>query len=339
MPRYTVVYTDPGWALTSDGHVDRELATIEREVLGDDVELRFGPTADGKYRNSGPEFRSVLGGAHALVISRCCITEEVLAAAGDKLKVVCRQGVGFDNLAPDLLKRAGIVGFNIPDYCVDEVAAHTLALLLALERGLLKQHQTLSTGRFDPYAGGIPRRLHDHTAGIIGFGRIGRAVASRLKMFYSDVLACDPYVSSDLMSAHGIQKVELENLLLRTDVVLLHCPLNPETNQMMNAAAFAHMKPSALLINTARGGLVEPRALLEALDSNGIAGAGIDVFSPENPHDDEFCAQIVRHRNVIVSSHRAYLSRESEFTQRRRSAEGIKQVLESGRPPITGLLT
>jgi len=339
MPRYTVVYIDPRWALTPEGRVDRELATIERQVLGDDFELRFGPTVDGEYTNSGVEFRSVLGGAHALVISRCCITEEVLAVAGDKLKVVCRQGVGFDNLAPDLLKRAGIIGFNIPDYFVDEVAAHTLALLLALERGLLKQHQTLSGGRFDPYAGGIPRRLHDHTAGVIGFGRIGRAVALRLKIFYRDVLACDPYISSDLMSAHGIEKVELENLLLRTDVVLLHCPLNAETNQMMNAAAFAHMKPSTLLINAARGGLVEPRALLDALDSNCIAGAGIDVFSPENPHQDEFWARVVRHCNVIVSSHRAYLSRESEFNQRRRAAEGIKQVLESGRPPITGLLT
>jgi D-3-phosphoglycerate dehydrogenase len=158
-------------------------------------------------------------------------------------------------------------------------------------------------------------------------------------MFYKDVFACDPYVSSDLMSAHGIQKVEFENLLLRADVVLLHCPLNAETNQMMNAAAFAHMKPSTLLINTARGGLVDPRALLEALDGYGIAGAGIDVFSPEDPHQDEFCARIVQHCNVIVSSHRAYLSRESEFNQRRRAAEGIKQVLESGRPPITGLLT
>jgi phosphoglycerate dehydrogenase-like enzyme len=339
MQKYTVVYTDPGWALGLDGRVDPALASIEQQVLGTGIELRFGAAKNGQYIRSGPQFLSVLAGADALVIARCCINEEVLAATGTKLKVVCRQGVGFDNLAPDLLKAHGIIGLNIPDYCVDEVATHTLALLLALERGLITQHLTLTRGQFDTYAGGIPRRLQEYTAGVIGFGRIGRAVAARLRMFYKNVIACDPNVSSDLMIAHGVEKVDFENLLGLADAILLHCPLDNTTQKIVDAGALARMKPTALLINAARGGLIDPRALLEALEGKQIAGAGIDVFSPEDPHENEWYGRVVRHPNVVVTSHRAYLSRESEISQRHRAAEGILQVLETGRPPSTGLLT
>jgi phosphoglycerate dehydrogenase-like enzyme len=338
MQKYTVVYSDPSWAVGPDGCVDPALATIERSVLGEDVELRFGPTENGRYCTSGFKLHAVVANADALVISRCPMTEDLLAAAGAKVKVVCRQGVGFDNLNPDLLRSRGIIGFNIPDYCVDEVSAHAIALLLALERGLFEQHRTVLGGGFSIYAGGTPRRLKVCTAGIIGFGRIGRTVAERLRAFYKRVISCDPYISGDDMTAHGVEKVDFTELLSQADAVLLHCHLNNETFGMIDQTALAHFKPTTWLVNVSRGALVNSKALWEALEQGRIAGAGIDVFCPENPHQDEWYKRIVRHPNVLATSHRAYLSHESESIQRRRAAEGIRHVLVTGRPPLIGTL-
>ncbi|MDR3637957.1 MAG: C-terminal binding protein [Isosphaeraceae bacterium] len=339
MSQSTVVYTDLPWLIGEDGRVDPSLATIERGVFGDGFRLRFTPADGGRHHLEGRPFRDAVNGADALVIYRCRVTEELLDVAGPTLKVVARQGVGFDNVAPELLESRGIVGFNIPDYCVDEVVTHTLALLLALERGVVPQHLGLSRGKFDIYAGGTPRRLRNHTAGIIGFGCIGRAVSMRLRLFYGQVIAYDPYVAGDLMDAYGVKKVDRESLLAHSDAVLLHCLLNDETAGMLDARAFAAMKPTALLTNTARGGLVDAHALCDALSRGQIAGAGIDVFSPENPHDNEWTAKLVTLPNVVVSSHRAFLSAESQESQRRRTAEGVRRVLETGLPPATGHLT
>jgi D-3-phosphoglycerate dehydrogenase len=339
MTKPVITYTDAPWAIGPDGRVDPGLATIERQVYGDEVELRFAPTTGGRYVQEGDGFFDAVRGADALAIYRCRITRELLDVVGDGLKAVGRQGVGFDNLNPELLKAQGIIGFNIPDYCVDEVATHTLALVLALERRIIPQHQTLTAGRFDIYAGGMPRRLREHTAGIVGFGRIGRVVATRLRMFYGRVLAYDPYVASDLMDAYGVEKVGFEALLAQSDVVLLHCVLDPETEGIMDEAAFARMKPGAYLINAARGALVQARALHEALTAGRLGGAGIDVFSPEDPHRDEWYGRVVKLPNVVVTSHRAYLSQASEVSQRRRTAEALLEVLRTGRPPAVGHLT
>lgn len=339
MRRPVIVYTDLPWVIGPDGRADPALAVVEREVFTSRFDLRFTPAADRRHVLDGPAFLDAVAGAEALVIYRCRITEKLLDAIGPQLRVIARQGVGFDNLAPELLESRGIVGFNVPDYCVDEVATHTLALLLALERRVIPQHIGLAQGKFDIYAGGVPRRLRYCTAGIIGFGRIGRAVAARLRLFYGRVLACDPYVSGDLMDAHGVRKVDRDTLLQSSDAVVLHCPLSEETAGMFDARAFALMKPTAFLVNTARGGLIQSRALYEALCGERLAGAGIDVFAPENPRDDEWYARVVKLPTVVVSSHRAFLSVESEASLRRRTAEGILQVLTTGQPPVVGNLT
>ncbi|HKR12813.1 MAG TPA: C-terminal binding protein [Pyrinomonadaceae bacterium] len=339
MPKPVIVYTDLPWAIGADGSVDPSLATIEREIFGNNVELRFPASTGGHYNLKSQQFFDKLSGAAALIIYRCQVTKDLLDAAGSNLKVVGRQGVGFDNLAPDLLEARGIIGFNIPDYCVDEVVTHTMALLLALERRVIPQHLSLSQGEFNIYAGGVPRRLSNRSVGIIGFGRIGRAVSVRLRFFYGNVMAYDPYVEADLMNAYGTAKVDLETLLAESDAVLLHCLLNDETAGMLNTRAFAKMKPTTFLINCARGALVDSSALYAALSRGQIAGAGIDVFSPENPHQDEWYAKIVKMENVVVTSHRAFLSEESQVSQRRRAAEGVLHVLKTGRPPAVGHVT
>jgi phosphoglycerate dehydrogenase-like enzyme len=339
MARPIVTFTDPRWALGPDGQVRPEHAAIERAVFGGEVELRFVPASGGRFLDAGPQRLAALAGADALAINRCQVNPELLAAVGSSLKVVARQGVGFDNLAPELLAARGILGFNLPDYCIDEVATHAVALLLALERQLLPQHAALSGGRFDAYAGGVPRRLFRRTAGILGFGRIGRVVAGRLRAFYGRVLACDPYVAGDVMDAHGVEKVQLPALLGESDAVLLHCLLSAETAGLIDARALAMMRPGSFLINAARGALIDARALCEALTDGRIAGAGLDVFAPENPHDEDWSRRLVGLPNVLATSHRAYLSQESEESQRRRTAEAILEALRTGRPPASGHLT
>lgn len=339
MRRPVVTYVDPPWAFGPGGEIDPSRATYEREVFGGEVELRIGPAVGRCYVQEGEAFAAAVHGADALVVHRCQITPELLETAGGNLKVVGRLGVGFDNLNVELLKARGIVGFSIPDYCVDEVSTHALALLLALERRLIPQHESLAGGRFDIYAGGTPRRLREHVAGVIGFGRIGRVVAARLRLFYDRVLACDPYVEADVMAAYGARKAGFEELLEGADAVLLHCLLSAETAGMMDAAAFSRMRPGAVLVNTARGALVEPRALHEALVSGRLGGAGLDVFSPEDPHRDEWYGRVVKLPNVVVTSHRAYLSREAEASQRRRTAGSVVETLRTGRPSTPGHLT
>jgi D-3-phosphoglycerate dehydrogenase len=339
MSKPVVVYTDPAWAITSDGGSDISRASIEHDIFRDRAVLKIAKASDGKYSKSGPAFAETVRGADAIAIYRQQVTCELLEIAGPRLKVVARQGVGFDNLNPSLLKQNGIVGFNVPDYCVDEVAAHTLALTLAWERGVIGQHVGLVGGRFNIYEGGAPRRLRDCVAGIIGFGRIGRVVAARLRDFYGRVLAYDPYVERDLMIAHGVTKVDFKTLLETSDLISLHCLLNEETTGIIGDEAFASMKPSALLVNAARGALIDRRALRDALARGAIAGAAIDVFTPEDPNEDEVYRDILRMKNVVVTSHRAFLSVEAEASQRRRVAEGILAVLEEGRVPTVGHLT
>ncbi len=335
MTAHHVCYTDPPWLVTG-GQADPALATIETTILGPRVRLSFGPCAGGRYELTGPGLLARAAGADVLVVYRCQVTPELLDAAGPGLRAVIRQGVGTDNLHPDLLARRNLPGFSVPDYCVDEVSTHTTALALALERALIPQHLSLTGGRFDIYAGGVPRRVSGRTLGIAGFGRIGRAVARKLGAHYGRVLVFDPYIGRDLAAGYGAATAEtLEELLAASDTVTMHCPLTAETEGIIDRAALRAMRGGAYLINAARGKLVDPAALEEALRAGWIAGAGLDVFSPEDPHQDAAWRAVLAHPNVVVTSHRAFLSAEAEASSRRRVAEMARDLLD-GRSPRVG---
>ncbi|MDA2813549.1 C-terminal binding protein [Nocardiopsis sp. RSe5-2] len=327
--RPRVLYTDPPWLASGDG-ADPALATVETEVLGPGVELAFGRREGGRYLLDVPDLAERARGAQVLVVYRCTVTPELLDAVGPSLRAVVRQGVGVDNLNAPLLAERGLPGYNVPDYCVDEVSAHTSALALSLERAVVPQHQGLTGGTFDIYAGGVPRRTNRRTLGVVGFGRIGRAVAARLGAFYGRVLVYDPYIGRDLPEGYGAQAVDdLDELLGQAHMVTLHCPLNDETRGMFDAAALSRMRPDAYLVNAARGALVDPEGLGKALEEGRIAGAGLDVFSPENPHDDPRWAPVLAHPRTVVTSHRAFLSEEAEDSSRRRVAEAVADALAS----------
>ncbi|PXX55584.1 D-3-phosphoglycerate dehydrogenase/D-3-phosphoglycerate dehydrogenase [Nocardia tenerifensis] len=334
-----VVYTDPAWALNEQGRPDPARADIERTVFGDGIDLRLG-LFDGRYVVQGPEFHDHVRGADALVIYRCQVTPELLDAVGPNCRVIARSGVGIDNLNAPLLAGTGIVAFNVPDYCVDEVSTHTLALLLALERKVCTQNRLVKIGRWNIHAGGVPRRVATCTAGIIGFGRIGRATARKLQAFYRNIIAYDPYVSADLMAGYGVTAVgDLTELFAAADSVVIHAALTEETDRLVDATALAAVRPGALLVNTARGRLVDPAAALEALEAGRLGGFASDVFTPEDPNDDPTARKLLPRDDVVVSAHRAFLSAESERSCRRRIAEGVATVLAGGPPPAEGRVT
>jgi D-3-phosphoglycerate dehydrogenase / 2-oxoglutarate reductase len=334
-----VTYTEPFWIIADSGFPDPDLADVERAVFDPDISVDYGLFKDA-FTISGQDLIDHVSGTDALVIYRCQVTPELAEALAPTCRVVVRCGVGIDNLGPDLLRRVGIASFNVPDYCGDEVSCHTLALLLALERQVCVQDRMVRVNEWGILAGGVPRRLSARTAGIVGFGRIGRATARKLQAFYARVIAYDPYVSADLMASHGVTAAgSLGELFAAADAIVLHAALTEETDRLIGSRVLAQARPGAFLVNTARGRLVEVAAVARALDEGRLGGFASDVFSPEDPNDDPVARQLLDRDDVVVSAHRAFLSVESQLSLRRRVAETVASVLRGGPMPAEGRVT
>jgi phosphoglycerate dehydrogenase-like enzyme len=334
-----VVYTDPPWALDAGGQPDPALADIERAVYGPGIELSLG-LCNGRYQVDGSSFHDYVRGAAALVIYRCRVTPELLSAVRPTCRVIARSGVGVDNLNAPLLARAGVISFNVPDYCGDEVSTHTLALLLALERRICAQDRLVRANEWSIYGGGVPRRLATRAVGIVGFGRIGRASARKLQAIYDRVIAYDPYVSADLMASHGVAAAaDLAGLFESAEAVVVHAALTDETNRLIGPDVLARVRPGTLLVNTARGALIDHAAVLDSLERGLLGGFASDVFTPEDPNANAVTRKLLKREDVVVSAHRAFLSAESERSLRRRVAEGVVSVLKTGKPPAQGRVT
>ena len=258
-----------------------------------------------------------------------------------KCRVIVRAGVGFDHIDLEAAGRAGIPVCNTPDYGTSEVADHAIALMLALTRGIVSFHEHLvrdPVAGFDSALAPLVRRLRGRTFGVVGFGRIGTATALRAKAFGFRIVGFDPYVSAGTEIAIGIERVaSLEALLEVADVVSLHCPLTAETKEMIGAEAFRRMKPTAILINTARGQIVDVAALIAAIRSGVIGGAGIDVLpiEPPNPNDEiavayrDLKAAGIADR-LILTPHAAWASPESRADARRLAVETAILYLAQG---------
>ncbi|MFM8579058.1 MAG: C-terminal binding protein, partial [Planctomycetaceae bacterium] len=195
---------------------------------------------------------------------------------------IVRYGIGVDNVDLMAAKARGIQVCNIPDYCVDEVADHTLAFILALNRQVARQNLLVHDGDWRLV---VPppgfRTLAGMTSGVVGFGRIGRGVVRRLIAFGGRVLVCDPATTPKDVSAFGAEWATLATLLAESDVITLHCPSLPETRGILNATTLAAVRPGALVVNLSRGDLVDTDALVAVLESGHVAGAALDVFAPE----------------------------------------------------------
>ncbi|MFF6952264.1 C-terminal binding protein [Streptomyces iakyrus] len=246
------------------------------------------------------------------------------------LRVVARLGVGLDNIAVDAATERGVWVTNVPDYCVEEVSDHAVGMVLAWTRGLAVFDREVRAGRWNPASARL-RRLSTLTCGIVGFGRIGRATARRLGAFGCRILAHDPHPPRD---APGVEMTGLEELLRRSDVVILHVPLTPATHHIIGSEQLALMRPGGLLVNVSRGGLVDTDAVIKALDSGHLDGAAFDVLETEPDVPAGLSAQ----PGALLTPHVAFSSDASVIELRRRAAEEVVRIL-AGETPAHGCNT
>ena len=250
-----------------------------------------------------------------------------MIAAGRRLRIISRLGIGLDNIDIEAATRRRIVVTNVPDYCVIEVAEHALALILALARKVGFYHYETKTGQYRLQAGPPLRRVEGQTLGIIGIGRIGCKLAEKALPLGLRVLVTSRRRPESLVP--GVGWCDLDELLARSDYVSLHAPLTPETRHLINAVQLARMKPTAYLINTSRGGLIDAPALVAAVATGQLAGTALDVQDPEPPR---WPGPPYNDPRVIVTPHAAFVSVESLADMRVRSARQVVARLTGGVP-------
>ena len=263
------------------------------------------------------------------VITQYAPLDAPALAALHRCRVVVRYGVGVDNVDVPAASRHGVWVANVPDYGTEEVADHALALLLALLRGLPRLDRAVRAGEWDVNAVRPLHRLSTLTVGVLGCGRIGEAFARKVLGVGLRVIGHDPAgVRAELREA-GVEEVGLHELLSRSDAVSLHLPLSDATHHLVDAAALRRMRPTAYLINTSRGGIVDHAALLEALEAGRLAGAALDVLEVEPPAAGDALAA---HPRVVVTPHAAWYSEESYETLKTEAAREAVRVLRGERP-------
>ncbi len=309
----TVLQTDFAWL-----DMDIERAVIE----GAGHSLVGGPS------EALPAERiEVLVAEHDPEAIMTCWAEVSAAAIASptRLAIVQRIGVGLDNIAVEAATARGAWVANVPDYCVEEVSDHAVAMIMGWLRGVVPFDREVKAGRWNPAAAQL-RRAANLTAGILGYGRIGRASARKLAGIGLTIVANDIVGPGE----HGpAQLVEMDELLARSDVILVHLPLTPDTEHLVDAAFLARMRPGSLLVNVSRGPVVDCEALIEALEEGPLSAAALDVVEgePDPP------AALVARADVVATPHVAFSSDASLAELRQRSAEEVVRVL-AGEPPL-----
>lgn len=272
------------------------------------------------------DLATALASAHALIVrSETQVTDELLGQ-GPGLVVVARAGIGVDNIDVDAATRRGIAVLNAPGANTVSAAEHAVALLLALLKRIPAAAQSMREGRWDrkAFAGS---ELRGKTLGVIGLGRIGQHVAGIARALGMSVIAHDPFLPEERAREVNVELRALEEVLAAADAVTLHLPLTDETAALMNHVRFQRMKPGAVLINTARGGLVDEPALLAALDSGHLSGAALDVFDPEPLSAD---SPLRRAENLILTPHLAASTSEAQDRVAREIGVAVRDALLTG---------
>jgi D-3-phosphoglycerate dehydrogenase len=287
-------------------------------AAGHDVEVRTGLSPEA--------LREAVAGADALIVRSQVQVDAALIAAGSRLQVIGRAGVGVDNVDLDAATRAGITVVNAPTGNTIAAAEHTIALLMALARKVPAGDASIRRGEWvrGPLQG---VQLRGRTLGIIGLGKIGVAVAERAKGLGMTLLGSDPYVTAEQAALRGVELVDLDALLERSDAVTVHVPLTRGTTALLDAAALARMKPGAFVLNVARGGIVDEAALADALREGRLAGAGIDVFDQEPPTG----SPLLDAPNTVLTPHLGASTAEAQVAVAEEVAEQILDVL-AGHP-------
>lgn len=316
----------------------KETLTTHIAILG----TRFGaPTIEESELSAfSPE----------LIVDSAATAEELLAAAKDSvavlagappkftrdvlaqlpnLKTIVRYGVGIESIDLEAATEHGIIVANVPDYATEEVSLHAVSLILAGVRKLLTAHNAIKNGIWQVATVRPLFSTENQTAGIIGFGKIGQAVARKLRPFGFELLVFDPYATESALAEHGAKSVALAELLEKSDVISLNAPLTDSTRHIINADALKQMKSTAFIVNTGRGGLIDEYALAEALENGEIAGAGLDVLETEPIQSDH---PLLKSDKVILTPHMAWYTNQAAERMRRLACQEVVRVLNGEKP-------
>jgi D-3-phosphoglycerate dehydrogenase len=284
---------------------------------------RLNPTYRMSKSVNADDIVAVAKDADAVLVTYAKLTREVLTQF-TRCKAIGRFGLGVDNIDLPTAKEKGIAVNYVPDYCIREVSDHAMALLLSLIRKIPLSNKLVQSGRWEMPAVVPIRRIEGTVLGLIGFGHIPRLVAPKAQAFGIKVIAHDPFAKPDVFKAANVESVDLDTLFRTSDYVSMHAPLLPATRGMMNAAAFARMKKGACIVNTARGPLIDEPALIAALDSGQLGGAGLDVVATEPLAKD---SPLLGRDNVIISPHTAFYSIEALNELQTKCATDVARVL------------
>jgi len=296
---------------------------VEREILG-----RAGETLDILTDSSPETIRAEAADTDAILTTYAPIDAETISAL-QRCKVIARYGIGVDNIDLEAARAAGITVTNVPDYCVEEVADHTVALLLAVWRKIVTGNEVVRKGGWGIAELRPVRRLRGRQLGMIGFGHIGRAVASRATTFGLELRVFDPYIDDSALSDTGVTRIkDLDELLSSSDIVTIHAPLTSGTGGLIDTEAIDKMKDGAVLVNTSRGPIVDTSAVAAALSRGKLSGAGLDVFDEEPP--DATTLQSLE--TLVVTPHAAFYSDEAIAESQTKAATSIVTVLGGDEP-------
>ena len=311
--KYKVMMTDYAWP-----SVEPERQVLE-EIGAELIVAESGTEA---------EFIDLASQVDGILTCWLYVTTAVVEAA-QQCKVIGRCGIGLDNIDVETATALGMVVTNVPAYCIDEVSDHTMALLLSCARKISLLDQTVKSGSWTRDVGPPMRRIRGQKLGIIGFGRIGKAIVPKAKAFGLEVLIYSPRATQQIADEHGVTLVDIPELLAESDFVTIHAPMTLETEDLLNTEAFRRMKPTAYILNTSRGGIIDTSALYDALTTGEIAGAGLDVLAEEPPQSDE---PLLALENAIVTPHAAFTSEESIYDLEVTAAAEVARVLTGQMP-------
>jgi D-3-phosphoglycerate dehydrogenase len=297
----------------------------ERAMLAEaGHELRF----DGNATTPN-EVADAVRGADAILNCYTPIPVDVIRSLHG-CRIIARYGIGLDTIDLAAATETGILVTNVPDYCIDEVSDHALALILSLARGVVRLDRQVHAGSWSPMDAAPLHRLRGRTLGLVGFGRIARTLAGKASAIGLRILATDPFLPADSIVEAGAEPCDLPTLLADADVVSLHAPLTPETHHMIGTEELASMREGALLVNTSRGPLVDLDAVRASLAAGRLAGVALDVLETEPPAADD---PLLSRAEVIVTPHAAFYSEESMAELQRKAAEQVIAALDGRVPP------
>jgi D-3-phosphoglycerate dehydrogenase len=303
---------------------------------------------DADYSSLDIEAEVLAAAGHELVVASCRTPQEVIAAAAGvdallvqfapitaevfealpQLRLLSRYGVGVDVVDTEAARDHGVWVCNVPDYGTTEVAMHAVAMLLALLRNVAGHDREVRAGHWDYHLGGQLRRPSSLTLGVVGLGRIGGMAAERAAPWFGAVVGYDPYLT-DSDWPNRLERLSLEDLFARSSAVTLHLPLTDTTRALVGTDLLGRMPSGSYLVNTARGGLVDLDALLEALDTGRLAGVALDVLPQEPPPQDH---PLLTHPRALITPHVAWYSAEAEIELRTKAAQNIVEWARTGRP-------